>query len=144
MDRREILTNKAICVCVEARKAVERQTVKMGSANEKRQKGIIGLIFDTESILKKSHIERNTTVSLEYLEKGLNNICLIDLKMKGMKNIYSPVREIFPEIVKCTVKLAHDADNAGSVDDVNGIFIPFPSPEQFANLARQLFSRGGE
>lgn len=135
MEKREVLANRAITICVEAQKSVQKQTVKKGSTNERRREEAQKLISSTIEILERVKTEFHEQRALEYLEEGLMNLYQLELKLRKMKNRFSPILEMYPAIVHYSI--VNPAHNAYSEDE-QGFFIPFPSPEQVMGFIRQL------
>lgn len=136
-EKKENLANSAISVCVQAQKSLEEYRVKPGTQTEKTVQKTMVLIWDTEYLLRRAMIETEEGVSTTLLEEGLLKIYEIDRNMKKVKCKYSPVQHLYIPITNCltnTFKVipAHDTDKD------HGIFIPFPSPQKFANFIKQL------
>jgi hypothetical protein len=134
-----ILSNAAIKVCNETIRGLNKVTVVSRTPAQETRKVAKSLLKEAARYFETAKKEVDREAAEKGLYCGLNLIYLADNEIQKLTDSISPAQRVYKYVLDYMKNSAHEQPNTNNT----GIYIPFPSPEQFLKFIKQLFSNRG-
>lgn len=138
-DSMKQLIDSGLAICDESIKSVNKVKAKKNSSNADKKENVKTLVHDAIEYFQCADTNIDSSNSLKYIESAIKYMIIADKEMENMKIKYSPAREITYCLLDFILSIDYEERRME-----NGIFIPFPSPENLFGLLKNIFRKGGD